>query len=198
MLKNILIISEAIAFFLFVILLFTYDSGLLERFDRAMSDLFSGNGFIEFFQHFATTRVIMLIGSILVIFFAYKQDYLKILFSAYAIFGGHYFNQILKYVVQRQRPDISGQYSTFSFPSGHAMVGILYIFTIAYFISSATASKAVKFIIWIIAIVFTTLVGLSRIAGERHFASDVVAGWALGFACFVFLVHWYRKGKSAE
>lgn len=163
-----------------------------------MSESFKGNGFIEFFQHFATTRITMLVGSILVIYFAYKLDYRKILFSAFAIFGGHYFNQLLKHVVQRERPNIPGQYSTFSFPSGHAMVGILYIFTIAYFISSATASKAVKFIIWTIAIVFTGLVGLSRVAGERHFASDVVAGWAMGYACFAFLVRWYRKGRTIE
>ena len=197
--KSALTISGIVAFLLFVVLMFSFDSDMIEGFDQKMSAWFAGNGFIEFFRRFGETWVTMLVGSVLVIIFAVKKDYLKILFSTFAVSGGHFFNQILKRIFRRERPEIPDQYSTFSFPSGHAMVGILYIFTIAYFISSATHSKVAKVIIWSVASIFTALVGLSRVAGERHFASDVVAGWALGFACFAFLVLWYRKSvKSWE
>lgn len=191
--KKTMTIGGVSAFLLFVAILFTFEDKFMEHFDLKLTAWIGGNEFIEFFRWFGETWVTMLIGSILVVIFAFKRDYLKILFSTFAISGGHFLNQLLKRIVRRERPDIPEQYSTFSFPSGHAMVGILYIFTIAYFISSAATTKVAKIATWVLAVILTSLVGLSRVAGERHFATDVLAGWGLGFACFAVLVLWYRK-----
>lgn len=193
-----LTISGFIALILFLILLFSYDSEWVQRIDSAMSNRFAGNGRIEFFRHFGETWVTMVVCTVLVIFFAYRRNYRRVLFSAYAISGGYFLNQLIKRIVKRERPAIPDQFSTFSFPSGHAMVGILYIFTLAFFISTSTTSKLVKWITWLLAIPFTFFVGMSRVAGERHFTSDIVAGWALGFACFAFLVGWYRNKAQEE
>lgn len=191
--KKPMMISGIASFLLFVVILFTFESKFMEQFDQKMTAWIAGNDYIEYFRWFGETWVTMLIGSILVVIFSVKRDYLKILFSTFAISGGHFLNQLLKRIARRERPDIPEQYSTFSFPSGHAMVGILYIFTIAYFISSAVSSRMAKIVTWALAVILTALVGLSRVAGERHFASDVLAGWTLGFTCFAFLVLWYRK-----
>lgn len=55
-----------------------------------------------------------------------------ILFVLLTVAAGNVLNQLLKKWVQRPRPEIEEQLTSFSFPSGHAMTGILYLFTIAY------------------------------------------------------------------
>ena len=67
--------------------------------------------------------------------------------------------------------DISAQ--GYSFPSQHsASVAALYF---------QLAHEAKKRWLWILAIVFTVLVGFSRVATGMHYPTDVLAGWALGF-----------------
>jgi len=79
------------------------------------------------------------------------------------------------------------------------MVGILYLFTIAYLITEHQSSTTKKILVWLLAIILTALVGLSRIAGSRHFASDVISGWAIGYTWFILSVIWYnRREKTVE
>ena len=35
-------------------------------------------------------------------------------------------------------------------------------------------------------------IGLSRIAESRHFATDVLAGWSLGYTWLIICVVWYE------
>ena len=74
------------------------------------------------------------------------------------------------------------------------MSGLLYLFTVAYVLSEGN-TKARKIQLWIGAVVLTALIGMSRVAGARHFASDVLAGWSIGFTWFVICVLWYERRK---
>ena len=79
------------------------------------------------------------------------------------------FTQLFKATVGRVRPDGSNDHS---FPSGHA---------------SATMASArvlqMRFGWWVGAPAYAaaTFVGLSRIQGKKHYPSDVIFGWAVGF-----------------
>jgi membrane-associated phospholipid phosphatase len=76
---------------------------------------------------------------------------------------------ILKYTVQRERPDGS---DSLSFPSGH---------TSTAFSLATVASHHYGWKIGLPAYALATGIGLSRIEQDRHHLSDVVAGAALGF-----------------
>jgi len=109
--------------------------------------------------------------------------------------AGNGINQLVKSLIERPRPDMLEQLSSFSFPSGHAMMGLLYVFTIAYIISELFMSQKTSITVWSIAVILVILMGLSRIASSHHYATDVLAGWSLGFTWFIICIYWYESRK---
>ncbi len=75
------------------------------------------------------------------------------------------------------------------------MLSMLYMMTTAFLITSGM-SKTKKRIAFFVAGLGTFLVGLSRVAGSRHFMSDVLGGWSLGFAFFMLVVYWYMRTRK--
>ena len=187
-----LAIVTLIAFF---VLRITYQSEHLRTFDSQMADWLFGNKFIELFHYIGEPKFVVCIGILLTVYLAWKvRNYRGILFVLLTFAGGTVLNQLLKAWVQRPRPEIAEQLTSYSFPSRHSMSGILYLFTIAYILSEGN-TKARKTQLWITAVVLTALIGMSRVAGARHFATDVLAGWSAGFTWFVICVFWYERRK---
>ena len=62
----------------------------------------------------------------------------------------------------------------YSFPSMHSAS-----VPAAYF---SLAREAKKKWLWIVSVVLTLLVGVSRVVAGMHYPTDVLAGWVLGFA----------------
>lgn len=67
--------------------------------------------------------------------------------------------------------DVSAQ--GYSFPSQHSATVVTLYFSLA--------REVKKRWMWVVAIVLSVLVGLSRIATGMHYPTDVLAGWVLGF-----------------
>jgi membrane-associated phospholipid phosphatase len=88
-------------------------------------------------------------------------------FAQALIVNGAYTN-ILKYSVQRTRPDAS---NSLSFPSGH---------TSTAFSLAAVANSHYGWKIGVPAYVLASGIGLSRIEKDKHYLSDVLAGATLG------------------
>jgi membrane-associated phospholipid phosphatase len=93
--------------------------------------------------------------------------------------------EIAKYAANRPRPATAlvSAPST-SFPSGHAlgvMVGVLALLTIIL----PVIHRSLR--VWLIAFGAVTVIaiGIGRVVLNVHHPSDVVAGWALGYAYFV-------------
>ena len=180
----------------FCILWTTYETPFIQAFDRRASDLLYGNKFITTFHYLGETKFIFAVTIIVgIIMWIRKQDYKLMVFLIFSVGGGYVLYQLLKRIIERPRPDIADQFSTYSFPSGHAVHGLLYIFTIVYVLSQIFTSKRASLIVWITAIILTLLIGLSRIAEARHFASDVIAGWLLGYSWFILCLWWYKSGN---
>lgn len=174
-------------------ILLTYASEPIERLDARMDSYLYGNGLLDAMSFFGGQLVIL---SISVLFLLYlwirERDYRGMLFVFFAVGAGNALNQALKFSFERQRPDLPHGLETFSFPSGHAMMGILYLLTLAYFITSRVASRTTRTTIWGLAVVFAIVIGLSRVAGGEHYFSDVLAGWFLGYSWFVAVAVWYE------
>ncbi len=189
-------ILSSLTLLLFIALVFTYEHPVVVQFDGAMNQLFFGNVFISFFHLFGETKVIVAISVILILSLWFRQrNYRGMLLVVLTVGVGNGLNQLIKDLVERPRPDMADQLTSFSFPSGHAMVGLLYVFTIAYILAELFISRKATIIIWSIAIILVLLMGLSRVAGSHHYTSDVMAGWSLGFTWFMICIYWYESRK---
>lgn len=177
----------------FATLFLYFNTKEIAQFDYQMSQFFGDNKVIGLFHYLGETKFIVFITLILIVYLWFRlKNYRGMLFVVLSIGFGNVLNQMLKKWVERERPDVPQQLETFSFPSGHAMVGLLCLFTIAYFLTEHQSSKLNRILIWIVTIFITVMVGLSRIAEHRHFASDVLAGWMIGYSWFVIVALWYE------
>lgn len=182
-----------VTFILFIILLAYYESASFLSFDENMSLLFEGNKLIGFFHYFGETKLIIIITLILLAYLWKIRNYRGMLFAVLTIAFGNGVNQLVKELIGRPRPEIANQLTSFSFPSGHAMVGLLYLFTIAYLVNEVLTDYTKKLFLWIGTIILAILIGLSRVAEARHFGTDVLAGWFLGYTWFMLCVFWYER-----
>lgn len=177
----------------FTALFLFFQTNEIVQFDSQMSQLFGDHGVIVFFHYLGDTKFIIFITLILIVYlWFHSKNYRGMLFVLLSIGFGNVLNQILKKWVERERPDVPQQLETFSFPSNHAMVGLLYLFTIAYFLTEHQTSKTKRVLIWLVTIFITVMIGISRIAEHRHYASDVLAGWLIGYSWFVIVALWYE------
>jgi undecaprenyl-diphosphatase len=177
----------------FIILFFNFTHEEMQEFDKEIGEALIGNEFIMFFQYIGEPLWIASAAFILIIYLAFnRKNYRGMLFVLFTVAGGNLLNHLLKEWIQRVRPDIPDQLTSFSFPSNHAMVGLLYLFTYAYLLNENHQSTKWRFTIWISAIVLTLLVGLSRVAGNNHYGTDVIGGWMLGYSFFILVVVWYE------
>lgn len=179
----------------FIVLRVTYQSRLMNTFDAKMAEILFGNRFIEIFHYIGEPIFVVAVAVVLMVYLAWKvKNYRGMLFVVLTFAAGNVLNQLLKKWVQRPRPEIADQLTSFSFPSGHSMTGILYLFSLAYILAE-NRNKSRKILLWLGATILTVLIGLSRIAGARHFATDVLAGWSIGYTWFIICVIWYERRK---
>lgn len=185
-----------VSFIGFAIIVVSISKGEVIAIDDKMSHLLAGNTFLTLFHYLGETSFILVVMLLLLGYLWIRsKNYRGMLFVLFSVGIGNVANQLLKKWIQRQRPDIPHQLESFSFPSGHAMVGLLYVFTIAYFFTEHQSNKMVRLFIWIGAILLSLFMGLSRIAESRHYATDVFAGWMVGYTWFILMVLWYEMRK---
>lgn len=118
-----------------------------------------------------------------------RKNYLGAAVLALSIAIGNEVNKLLKNLFERPRPDLEHHVieKSYSFPSGHAMVGMITYFIIAYLLIEAVKSKSIKILIGALAAILLLLIGASRIILHVHYPSDILAGYAFGY---IWLIIW--------
>jgi membrane-associated phospholipid phosphatase len=99
--------------------------------------------------------------------------------------GAIMLNITLKLIFRRARPDSyfeTLQPSSFSFPSGHALLSLCFYGVVAYIIARSLSSPTVRLLIWTIAALIVGLIGLSRVYLGVHYPTDVLASYAVALA----------------
>ncbi len=109
----------------------------------------------------------------------------------------------LKAFFQRDRPllPVIGDVSGYSFPSGHALIGIVFYGLLIYIIWHEVKLKWLQIFLSVFFILLIVLISFSRIYLRVHYPSDVIAGLALGFIWLVLslrIIHRIEKKYIAR
>lgn len=119
---------------------------------------------------------------------------------AVTVLGAVAIVHFLKHFVGRARPlggDHLAGLDAWSFPSGHTLVSTAFYLGLAPILASQVRSTPGRRIVIALCCGCTGMVGVSRVYLGVHYASDVVAGWALGSAwilCAAWITSWPRAG----
>ncbi|WP_274308394.1 phosphatase PAP2 family protein [Solibacillus daqui] len=182
-----------VTFAVFLVMAFNYKSSSFIAFDERIASILRGNEFIGLFHYLGETVFVAIVTLMVFFYFWLKEkNYRVMLYVVLTMAAGTAINQGLKAFFERQRPEIAEQLTSYSFPSGHSQMSVLYLFMLAYLFSKITTNHKRTTLVWIAAIVLACLIGLSRIAESRHFATDVLAGWSIGYTWFIICVIWYE------
>ncbi|MBT2583982.1 phosphatase PAP2 family protein [Planococcus sp. ISL-109] len=174
-------------------ILFYYQQEPVRELDERAASLIGGIGWLDAMSFIGDQWVIFTVSfSLLLFLWIFRKDYRGMLFVFLTVGAGNALNHLLKEWFERPRPDFPQELASYSFPSNHAMVGLLYLFTLAYFLGGRAANKSTRLLIWGTAIALSVVVALSRVAGGEHYLSDVLAGMFLGYTWFVLVAIWYE------
>ena len=133
--------------------------------------------------------LIIIIASLIIavsLFKASKKD--SILFSSLMIVTG-LVDYTLKSLIERARPENALIAETnFSFPSGHALISLVFFGFLTYLLLEKTKSSSKRAIVIVSASFLILLISFSRIYLNVHWFSDVLASFSLGlFLLLVFI-----------
>lgn len=105
--------------------------------------------------------------------------------------GGSVF--IGKRIIQSARPwGILLSPESYSMPSGHATLTITIFMGLAYLIAQSCRPNR-RSPIYLVALLLTFFVGLSRLYLGAHWLTDILAGWLLGGALLILIVISYQR-----
>ena len=114
-----------------------------------------------------------------------ERSWIDLVFLVVAFVGSQLAVAQLKEVFERPRPTYGSAVplpESFSFPSGHAGGGVAAFGAAAVLVTERLASSRARTAVWVTAGVLAIASGLSRIALNVHYVSDVLAGWCFGLA----------------
>lgn len=106
----------------------------------------------------------------------------------------------LKALIGRDRPDLPlfKALTNASFPSGHAMSSFIFCSVIIWLVWKTNWDIKWKWLLSSLLILFSLAIGISRIVLRYHYASDVLAGFCMGFSWVLFSLWLIQKLRSRK
>jgi membrane-associated phospholipid phosphatase len=142
---------------------------------------------ITTFGNFATLIVVVVIA---VTVLWRRGERTDALFVAVAFLGAQVLSSGMKLGFRRERPffpDPLATESTFSFPSGHALVSLAVYGSIALVVARRLPRRRDRILLLAATGLLVLAIGFSRLYLGVHFLSDVLAGFAAGIAWLALL-----------
>lgn len=187
-------IVAAVALFIFIVIAVGYEKEFAKQIDTWAANVFEGNEILIATHVIGNTGVIVagtLLFTLLIIIL--KKAWQPALFTIVTVALGYGLNQLLKRIFERPRPDIVDQLTSFSFPSGHAMLTTICLLTIAFVSQRVFGNGRRIYGIYVLAVIVSLLVALSRVAEARHYFTDITAGISLGITFVIGMSFLYKK-----
>jgi membrane-associated phospholipid phosphatase len=157
-----------------------------DRFDDAVRSVIHDfaspalTGLMRFVTNLGDWQVVMTATLCLFAYLWYRRDHTHILVALVAMMGAGILDASLKLAFHRARPDpfFIARPSTYSFPSGHALISLCFYGLLAGTLTHDMQSKWQRVLAWSAAVLLVALIGLSRVYLGVHWPSDVIAGYA--------------------
>lgn len=151
----------------------------------------TNNRLMLFFTFLGTHRFLIPANLSLIAFFLFikKHKWYSIKVPAIALSSlGLMFG--LKYLFGRPRPNVPLLFEAegLSFPSGHALFSITFYGLLVYLVYHSVKQKGLKWILVVLLLILILIIGFSRVYLRVHYASDVIAGFCVGFMWLVFTI----------
>jgi undecaprenyl-diphosphatase len=104
--------------------------------------------------------------------------------------SGYFVTLLLKILFHRARPSdpLIERLRNYSFPSGHSSSGFIFYGFLAWLVWNTHWRPVYKYSVMAALILFSLLIGCSRVYLRIHYASDVIAGFCVGFTWLLFSV----------
>jgi undecaprenyl-diphosphatase len=149
------------------------------------------NQLMLFFTFLGTHRFLIPANLLLIAYFLFirKHKWYSIKVPAIALTSlGLMFG--LKYLFGRPRPDVPLLFHAegLSFPSGHALFSISFYGLLIYIIYKMVETTWIKWSLIIFLFLLSMIIGFSRVYLRVHYATDVIAGFCVGFLWLVFAI----------
>lgn len=105
------------------------------------------------------------------------------------------FNNILKIIIRRPRPNVLRlvKERNFSYPSGHAMISLLFYITVIVLINKSNIKH--KKLINVILVVIIILIGISRVYLGVHYITDILGGYLISASILILTLKGDAKWK---
>ena len=130
-----------------------------------------------------SVEMLALLGLIVTAIYGLRGRWLEVGTWLAALAGGAVLNQLLKDLFARPRPAFAEPLlseTSYSFPSGHAMLSLVVYGVLAYFAVLALQSWRAKTAVVFGVALLVVMIGVSRMYLGAHYFSDVLAGFAAG------------------
>lgn len=149
-----------------------------------------------------SVTVLTLFSVIAVAYLGIVRSRLAALLVAAAILTGSLGVDLLKNGFGRSRPDVAFAQLVapgLSFPSGHAAMSAIVFLTIGALLAGTRSRTLEQMYILGVASLMAVLVGISRVVLGVHWATDVLAGWAIGTAwALIWLLALRRLAQTSR
>lgn len=195
-----------IIIFTFSIILFVFVSRLLlldeiQKFDDAVFSFVSQfrcpalTYLFKFFSFLCSIYFLVILTIGMMLFTKNKKKGFYIGLNVLLCFS---LNQIFKFSFARDRPVAINLIveNGYSFPSGHSMVSLAFYGFLIYLIAHKKMKRKRKVLYCSLLSLLVFLIGISRIYLGVHFASDVLAGFALSMSYLILYIQFFYKKIS--
>ncbi len=131
-----------------------------------------------------------------IIYFIYKKKHYYTLITTLSLVGGYLGITIVKYMVERLRPEHGFIIQNgFSFPSAHAVIVTIFFTLLIYIFVIKTKSLIKREIAIVGCVVLVLLTAFSRVYLGVHWLSDVIAGIGFGLFWTTLVILTLKYGK---
>ncbi len=197
--KGILVIAAVLIMLFLTWLVFIYTKSTTDQeiFNAIAPHITLGRTrFMLFITFLGNHQFLIPVNLILVAFFLYTGKNWMALRLAIISLGGLFLKLLFKGLFQRLRPldpIIEGGVPGYSFPSGHALMGIVFYGFLVWWAAITIRSKLWQGLIIAALLLLILLISFSRIYLRVHFTTDILTGLCLGFVWLIFSFWWVDK-----
>lgn len=106
---------------------------------------------------------------------------------------------LLKYFFSRSRPadPLLKKVSGLSYPSGHALMSVTFYGLLIHIVWHNISDFFLKWVLIFILLMLIQLIGFSRIYLRVHYATDVLAGYAIGLLWLLICLYFLPENRTA-